>query len=203
MNRKPEIAFLFFFVVFFLLVSSHVKAQTATNKGDTVEISETDFTQIPNFNGSHATVFGIALGMGKSVAMEKIKNYQYLRLKADPFNPKRFYIMDMSADSASATLAYLKWPNYDSGLYQIVIYPSMAKYMRGLSASLLSADCMNESSTLFKTFLGKPSASPVTSNIPEIKSKTIMHYYPKYSIVIEEDQNADKSTYNLVLTRKW
>ena len=38
---------------------------------------------------------------------------------------------------------------------------------------------------------------------PSNPSKTIMHYYPKRNIVIEEDKNADKTTYDLVLTHKW
>jgi hypothetical protein len=194
-----------FFIVSGLLVfiPRFSKAQSGSSKGDTVEITETDFTRLPSFNGAHATVFGIALGMGKADAMEKIKNYQYLKLKADPFNPKRFYIQEVSTDTGQVTLAYLKWPNYDSGLYQMIIYPPMAKYLRGQSSSIIGPESLDSSSTLYKTFLGKPSASPVTSNMPEIKSRTIMHYYPKYNIVIEEDQASGKSTYDLILTRKW
>jgi len=186
----------------FLLISFSAKAQTGKNKGDSVEITETDFASLPDFNGNHATVFGIPLGIGRSAAGEKLKNYLYLKFKADPFNPKRSYIMDMSGDSG-VTIAYLKWPNYDSGLYQIILYPAAAKYLRGVSASIVTSACVDPESDIYKNFLGAPSASQVTMDLPSIKSKTIMHYYPRRNIVIEEDQNGDKTTYDLVLTHKW
>ena len=203
MSLKNNIAFLFFLGACFLLVPNKSKAQIGLKGSETFELSEIDFTRVPNFNGSHATLFGIALGMGRSEAMEKIKNYQYLKLKPDPFNEKRFYIQGISSDTGQVILAYLKWPNYDSGLYQIIVYPPMAKYLRGQSASVIGPESQDSTSDLYKNFLGKPSASPITSNMPEIKSRTIMHYYPKYGIAIEEDQAAGKSTYDLVLTRKW
>lgn len=185
-----------------LLLSLSAKAQTAKNKGDSVEITETDFASLPTFNGSHATVFGIPLGIGRSAAEEKLKNYLYLKFKVDPFNHKRYYIMDMSGDSG-VTIAYLKWPNYDSGLYQIILYPAASKYLRGLSASIVTNACIDPKSDIYKTFLGAPSGSQVTSDIPSIKSKTVMLYYPRRNIVIEEDQNDDKTTYDLVLTLKF
>jgi len=195
--------FIAFVSVCFMLATFSVKAQTSKkNKGDTVEVTETDFASLPAFNGAHATVFGIALGMGRTEANEKLKNYQYLKLKEDPFNHKRFYIQDMSGDTP-VTVAYLKWPNYDSGLYQIIIYPAMTKYLRGLSASVVTGACINPSSDVYKTFLGAPSASPVTLNLPDIKEKTIMHYYPKHDIAIEENQTGDKTTYNIVFTSKY
>jgi len=110
--------------------------------------------------------------------------------------------MDMSGDSG-VTIAYLKWPNYDSGLYQIILYPAAAKYLRGVSASIVTSACVDPESDIYKNFLGAPSASQVTMDLPSIKSKTIMHYYPRRNIVIEEDQNGDKTTYDLVLTHKW
>ena len=198
MENKIKTFFLISAILLFTPVLSH--AQSAHSKGDSVEITETDFTRLPTFNWAHATVFGMALGMGKADAMQKIKNYQYLKLKQDPFNKKRFYIQEVSSDTGQIILAYLKWPNYDSGLYQIIIYPPMAKYLRGQSASIVGPESQDASSELYKNFLGKPSASPITNNMPEIKSRTIMHYYPKHNIVIEEDQASGKSTYELVLT---
>jgi len=190
-----------FILVAFILFSFSAKAQNK-NKGDSVEITETDFAGLPTFNGNHATVFGIPLGIGRSAAGEKLKNYLYLKFKADPFNPKRSYIMDMSVDSG-ITIAYLKWPNYDSGLYQIILYPAAAKYLHGLSASIVTSACTDPASDIYKSFLGAPSGSQVTMDLPSIKSKTIMHYYPKRNIAIEENQSADKTTYNLVFTRKF
>ena len=178
------------------------KAQSGKNKGDSVEITETDFASLPTFNGNHATVFGIPLGIGRSEARQKLKNYLYLKFKEDPFNPKRLYVMDMSGDSG-VTIAYMKWPNYDSGLYQIVLYPAATKYLRGLSASIVTSAALDPKSDIYKSFLGAPSGSQVTMDLPAIKSKTIMHYYPKRNIVIEEDQNDNKTTYNLLLTHKW
>jgi hypothetical protein len=203
MNFKTCVLASLAFCCFFLSSISCIKAQSAKTKGDTIELTETDFARLSSFNGSHATFFGIRLGMGRSQVQEKIKNYLYLRTKEDPFNPKRLYLNDMSSDTGAVTIAYLKWPNYDSGLYQIIIYPTAAKYLVGLSQSILTPFCVDSSSEIFQKFLGKPSGSQVTLDLPDIKAKTTQLFYPKQNIVIEENLSQSGNSYYLMLTHKW
>jgi len=188
-------------ISFCLLLSFNNYAKGGA-KNDSVEITKTDVTTLKSFNGAHATVFGIALGMGRSAAKQKITNYPYFKLKPDGFNPRRFYLEDISSDTATISLAYLIWTNYDSGLYQVILYPAMSKYLKGLSSDIVSPSCIDVASEIYK-YLGEPSARQVTSEIASIKSKTTQLYYPKYSIIIEESQSGDKTLYNLVLTHKW
>jgi hypothetical protein len=166
---------------------------------DSVEITEIDFVQAGKFNGNHATVFGIGLGSGKSLVKEKTSGYSFLSLRQDAFNPRRSYLVD----STGTNIAYLIWTNYDSGLYQIVLYPAMAKYMKGLSAAILSPACLDKASEVYKSFLGEPSASKVTLDNPKIEMKTTLFYYPKWNIVIEESKSSSGLQYNMLLTHKW
>jgi len=189
--------------IFFCCCHIHSYAfSPISQKNDSVEMTKTDITSLPSFNGSHATVFGIALGMGREAVKAKLANYPYFKLVPDPFNGKRFYLNDLSNDTSSVALAYLIWPNYDTGLYQVILYPPMSKFLKGLSSDIVTPSCVDPATEIHK-FLGEPSAKKVTSDIPSIKSKTTQLYYPKYSIIIEESQEGTDVKYNLVLTRKW
>jgi hypothetical protein len=172
-------------------------------RNDSVELTETDIARLPSFNGSHATIFGISLGMGRSQVRMMISKYPYLKMEEDPFNPKRFYLQDISNDTGKVTIGYMKWLNYDSGLYQIVLYPPVAKYLRGLSCSIVSTSCVDPESEIYKTFLGEPSSRQITLDMPGINAKTTMLYYPKLNLVIEENKSSKGMQYSIILTHKW
>jgi len=186
-----------------LLHTHHVLAQGKTIVRDSVEVTDTDFTKMPAFNGNHAKVFGISLGMGVNRAKQILANmYPGLQLAPDAFNQKRYYLSE-KGDTSRIILGYFKWPNYDTGLYQIVLYPAMANHFKGIAAVIFSPESENPQTELYKTFLGEPSARQVTMDMPKIKAKTTMLYYPKYNIALEVNTSADNTTYNLVFTRKW
>jgi hypothetical protein len=172
-------------------------------KNDSIELTETDIARLPSFNGSHATIFGISLGMGRNQVRQKLTKYPFLKMEEDPFNPKRFYLQDISSDTGKVTLGYLKWTNYDSGLYQVILYPSVSKYLRGLSCSIVSTSCIDPESEIYKTFLGEPAGRQVTLDMPNIGAKTTLMYYPKINMVIEESKTASGLQYNIILTHKW
>jgi hypothetical protein len=202
-NRKSYLAAVIALIM--ALSVSHVcRGQAKKIISDTVEITDTDITSIRSFNGNHATVFGIALGMGRNTVKNMVSRYPFIKMTEDPFNERRFYLKDASqADTNKITLAYLKWLNYDSGLYQIILYPPMSKYMKGLSSTIVSPDCVDPSSDIYRSFLGEPSARQVSMNMPKINAKTTLLYYPKQNIVIEESKTASGTQYSLVLTHKW
>jgi hypothetical protein len=188
------------------IVNNTIEAQAMAfpaHRGDTIELTETDIARLPAFNGSHATIFGIALGMSRTQVKEKISKFPYLRLEEDPFTPKRFYLNDVSSDSGKVTIGYLKWMNYDSGLYQVILYPPVSKYLRGLTCSIVSSSCIDPESEIYKTFLGAPAGKDVTLDMPAISAKNTMLYYPKLNLVIEESISGTKTEYHIVLTHKW
>jgi hypothetical protein len=182
-----------------MLLGENVSAQKKTTHAPAVELTETDFAKLKDFDAKYATVFGIGLNMTVGKVQAIVKTKPYLKLEKDAFNRSRYYLYDVSKDTGKILLGYLKWHPKDSALQEYVLYQEITPYLKGLSCTILSAACLNPESEVYKNFLGKAIEEDVILDIPSIPLKTTRYYYPALSLIIEAQQKEGETKYNLIL----
>jgi hypothetical protein len=195
---KALIFFAFFLTIQFVSQSSYAQGSTAS---DTVELTDVDITTLSNFNASHATVYGIALGMRYETALSLLAKQKFLQVEKDPMNIRRYIVYEKN-DTGKVAVALLKFYKTEDKLYQIVLFPPFSKHLKGESCNLMSMQCMDPNSDVYKQFLGAAASSNVELNLPSIKTKNTLFYYPKLSLIIEELKNDAQIKYNLILGLK-
>ncbi|MGZ5243576.1 MAG: hypothetical protein ACXWDO_06450 [Bacteroidia bacterium] len=182
-----------------IFYSRQLQAQKKSDQQKTIELTQTDITRITDFDAKYATVFGVGLGMTIGKAQTIIKSQPFLKLEKDAFNKTRFYLYDMSQDTGKVLLGYLKWYPKDSGLQEYILYPEVTPYLHGLTCTILSKDCRDPQSEVYKNFLGAAIEEDVILDIPSISLKTVRYYYPALSLIIEAQHKAGETKYNLIL----
>lgn len=180
------------------MVSFLSYAATSQSASDTVELTEVDITTLPSFNATHATVYGVALGMRYETALDLLKQHSFLRVEKDPMNVRRFVVYELN-DTGKVAVALLKFYRTEDKLYQIVLFPPFSKHLKGESCNLMTMSCMDPNANVYKQFLGAPASSDVELNLPVIGTKNTLYTYPKLSLIIEELKNGTQVKYNLIL----
>jgi hypothetical protein len=186
------------------LLSLHLPSTYAQERSfscyDSIEISKTDITHTPEFNGLAATVFGLRIGMKIKEARIAAAAYcpWHIILEQDKYNNNRFYLYEAPPKGKRTSLAYCKWAHPDSGLKEIIIYES-AKECFLNNKQLFSCDAIDSTSTLFRNFFGYYSFSKVELEVPSIQLKTTRYIYPLHSLILEVCESKNKTTYGLVL----
>lgn len=198
MKHFPRITYMVFFLCS-LFVGGKLQAQKKKAQEKAIEITETDIARLTDFDAKYATVFGVGLGMTVGKAQTIIKAKPFLKLERDAFNKTRYYLYDMSHDTGKVLLGYLKWYPKDSGLQEYILYPEVTPYLKGLTCTILSKDCRDPQSEVYKTFLGKEIEEDVILDIPSIKLKTVRYYYPALSLIIEAQHKEGETKYNMIL----
>jgi hypothetical protein len=192
---KALIFFAFFLAIQFISVRSYAQGSTAS---DTVELTEVDITTLSSFNATHATVYGVALGMRYETASELLARQKFLKVEKDPMNIRRYIVYEKN-DTGKVAVALLKFYKTEDKLYQIVLFPPFSKHLKGGSCNIMSMQCMDPNADVYKQFLGAAASSTVELNLPSIKTKNTLYYYPKMSLIIEELKNDGQVKYNLIL----
>jgi hypothetical protein len=188
------------FLLAFISFTGKIFGQkVAPQNGPAVELTQTDIARLDNFDAKSATVFGIGLKMNMTKVRSIVGKQKNLKLEADPMSSRRLYLYDLSGDSGRVLLGYLKWLPNDSGLNQIVLYESITPYLKGLSCSILSKSCLDPESEVYKNFLGAPADQDIVLDVPSIGLKTVRYYYPGLALMIEMQQEGEKTKYNLIL----
>ncbi len=188
----------------FLLSCKWVPVYAQTNSGSPVgysvpiEITEKDISTLKDFNASKATVFGVHLGMEIKDARYAVENFSGfpLSFEQDKFNNDRFYIY--SNNGKRKTLAYLLWPDRDSGLKEIILFEDAKEYIPG-GNNLFSKQGLDSNSFLFKTFFGRPAKSLVELNIESIHLKNTRYYFPSHALALVECEKGEEIKYQLVI----
>ncbi|RYD73578.1 MAG: hypothetical protein EOP53_19850 [Sphingobacteriales bacterium] len=179
--------------------AENLSAQRKTKPTTIIELTETDFAKLKDFDARYATVFGVGLDMNVGKVQTIIKAKPYLKLEKDAFNRSRYYLYDISHDTGKVLLGYLKWHPKDSGLQEFILYPEITPYLKGLSGSILTKECQDPQSDIYKNFLGAAVDKDIILDIPSIPLKTTRYYYPALSLIIESQLNEKGTKYNLIL----
>ncbi len=174
-------------------------AQKKKDQPKIIEITQTDITKITDFDAKYATVFGVGLDMTVGKVQTIIKAQPYLKLERDAFNKTRYYLYDVSHDTGKVLLGYLKWYPKDSGLQEYILYPEITAYLKGGSCNIMTKDCRDPKSDIYKKFLGDAVEEDVILDIPSIKLKTVRYYYPALSLIIEAQHKDGDTKYNMIL----
>ena len=168
-------------------------------KPDTIEITHTDITSIPEFKGNLGSAFGVKVGMKIPQAREAAKNFNGCPVifEQDRYNNNRFYLYETGPRGKRRTLAYLLWNDHDSGLNELILFDDAKDCIPG-GARLFSHEGLDSSSSLFSGFFGKPSKSMTELEIASLHLKNIRYYYPQLSLILVECMKEDKKTYQIV-----
>lgn len=192
---KALVFFAFFLAIQLVSQRSHAQGSTAS---DTVELTDVDITTLPNFNATHATVYGVGLGMRYETALDILSKQKFLKVEKDPMNVRRFIIYEKN-DTGKVAVGLLKFYRTENKLYQIVLFPTFSKHLKGGACNIMSMQCMDPNADVYKQFLGAAASSTVELDLPSIKTKNTLFYYPKLSLIIEELKNDGQVKYNLIL----
>ena len=166
---------------------------------DTLELTKIDITVNKTFQARQAAVYGITLGITQGQAKAILKrNAPNLSLERDPFYPNRYYLNE-KIDTSKITIAYFKWLKYEDVLSEMDLYPSFARYMKGLTCSLLTEACLNPDSEVYKRFLGKPASEVVDLDIPSVGLKVTRYFYSSPRLIMEKHARGADATYNIIL----
>ena len=167
---------------------------------DTTELTRDDITKIKNFNGSTAHVFGLHVGMTIHDARYAAANFEEhpVVFEQDKYNNNRFYLYEPGDRKKRKTLAYLLWPDKDSGLKEIILFQDAESYIPG-GNMLFSKEVLDSTSGIFSSFFGKPASSKIELNIESIHMKNTRYFYPNHSLILVECEKGDEKKYQLVL----
>ena len=167
---------------------------------DTTEITHSDITKLKDFNGSTAHVFGLHVGMTIKDARYAATNFDEhpVVFEQDKYNNNRFYLYEPGDRKKRKTLAYLLWPDKDSGLKEIILFQDAQSYIPQ-GNTLFSKKVLDSTSDVFSSFFGKPASSKIELNIESIHMKNTRYFYPKHSLILVECEKGDEKKYQLVL----
>jgi hypothetical protein len=162
------------------------------------ELTATDITTVKNFRADRATVFGVSLGMTMQQALQLLSAHKQLLVEQDADNPTRRYVYAPTPTAKGDAILYYIWEPNDSRLLRITVYQPFATYLRGHTKDLVTSAALDGTSTALKSFLGSPTRSQVTLNIPSINLKETTFYYDDRLLTVT-DWNKESVRFALVL----
>jgi hypothetical protein len=183
--------------------TAHIEPPTVVSP----ELTETDITTVKDFRAVHAQILGVSLGMTMQQAVQILSAHKGLLIERDENNPTRLYVYDRAPDGTKAgdSILYYIWEPSDPRLLEITVFQGFAKYLHGHTKDLLTLAALDSASPISRSFLGEPSHSRVTFNMPEIKSRDTTYSWNAKGIdVIDRRLGDDRSVvFALVLAERF
>lgn len=160
------------------------------------EMTEVDITSLESIDVDQISVLGIHLGSTIPQARNEVNNRFDLELTQDKFNNNRFYLYDESQGGDRVLLAYMKWPHVDSTLDELILYPGIARYLKGQSKQLVSKATMNFEQGIGKNFLGYPLNKEVILDVSSLDLKHVAFFYKEHRYQVIKQVKKDRVKYS-------
>ncbi len=151
--------------------------------GERVDLAAVDALSEAGLRGDRVSLLGLHLGMTWDEAKAAVAAHPDMSYQADS-NPGRFYVNDTSITDGDPALFYCQWPDSRTDMGRMVIYPRATRFVPEGTRKLLAAPSLAEMPADVKAWLGEPTRSVVTLDIPAIGLKLTTHVFEERSIEV-------------------
>lgn len=159
------------------------------------DLTQVDITRMEDVDANEMSIMGIHLGNTIPEVKSIVNSQDNLLLLQDKFNNDRFYLYHKEKEQEEKTLlAYLKWPNPDARLTELVMYPGLAMLLEGANKKLVSEETMefDKRRGIARTYLGYPIKKKIILDVESVGLKHIAYFYKdkNYQVIqqIKDDQ---------------
>ena len=175
-------------IVFLVLICLLAGSLFGQRNAEVIEITKTDITLYPTLTSNQISVFGIRIGMTKREVNEMLSensNLYYYEDKSHSTPDHRVYVYDKDRDGKKQNcILYLIWSNGKKDLDRITFFEGFESYLVGKASKLLTLEESDDQSNFFHEYLGDPSSSAITLEVPMIGVKHTTYYYDAKGIEV-------------------